>query len=108
MVAGLRPCPQLTSLAFITGDLEGDHLAAALQQLPLLRSLALSSLPRLQSLTFLSACSLPQSLSDLSAVGSTALVPAELGHRARQADLAAESVPRLTFLGGAGRDLLLL
>jgi hypothetical protein len=45
VVACLQYCPQLTSLAFITGDLECGHLAAPLQQLPLLLSLTLNSLP---------------------------------------------------------------
>lgn len=80
VAAGLRHCPQLTSLAFVTGDLEGDHLAAALQPLPLLRSLMVRSLPRLQSLSILSAGSLPQSLTDLSVVSCAALVPTELEH----------------------------
>ena len=65
VVAGLCHCPRLTSLAFITGDLECDHLTTALQQLPVLRSLALHLLPRLQLLPFLSAGSLQQSLIDM-------------------------------------------
>ena len=46
----------------------------------MLRSLALNSLPQLQSLSFLSAGSLSQSLTDLSVGSCAALVPAELEH----------------------------
>lgn len=90
MVAGLRHCPQLTSLAVITGDMECAHLADALHCMPLLRSLTLHSLPRLQSLSLLSAGSLPQSLTDLSVVSCAALSTtstAELVHVRRLAAL---------------------
>ena len=78
VAAGLRHCPQLTGLAVISDDLECDHLAAALQPLSLLRSLALNSLPRLQSMSFFSAGPPPRSLTDLTVVSCAALTPAEI------------------------------
>ena len=80
LVSVLQRCPQLTQLALRRLPLEATDLAALLPSLPLLSSLKLAYLTRLDSLRFLATASVASSLTRLIVGHCPACAPAELIH----------------------------
>jgi len=82
LIAAIGQCEQITDLFVMYGDLEAKHVAALLSRMPAVRKLHFKSVPRLESLSFLSSEPLQRSLTSLtlSHYKNVGLRTAELRH----------------------------
>ena len=80
MIQGIGQCTQLTSLTIFNSKLTSAHISALLSRMPAVSKLALITMPKLESLQFLSSALLQRSLTSLSLTDCAGLPTLELRH----------------------------